>query len=666
MRFKHVRAGAMVLSLLILMPIGIQMVESQHSGPSIIVEFLQIVEDATFNSPPSYAINGSADEFTMAYQNSTGGEDYNRAILNWTHTANNPLDFRPPPDYDYPECNDFVYLYEELTWDYEIEPQDIYVKIEYRVNFTGDFSPSINPEGEEMAKVHIWFIDPSGYWCVVESFKVYTSNLYEKLIYISQFEVAEIFRGMIEDSAGAQEDPTDKFSLCVGLAPSDTFRNFSSTEPWRTYNGSVMLELSRLELHVAADIVDNVVDTLPIVANQTWVSPHYEFRSYFDMASDGSVYGVTTTSNYEKGISQHSLVKWDQTANILWNVTWNETRYTLGRGISIHEDYIYTTGREISEDGTENMFIAKWNTHGILVWNRVIDTGMNEFGTDIEVDNDGNFYLLGFRDLYIEETEEYVYDTFFIKYDAAGNQLWNSTSDNWLVDHCRIYIHPDGTLFTLDFPDDGLYKWTSDGSPIMVTDESGLYDIAFSPNGDVYVSKLYGDEPDIRVEKINETGQLEVIYIYNYTASFQEPWYPICRPDALTITNDSIYLIVKHANLNYYYELFKIDLEGTKIWNKTILDLNWKSLFSPSSSFYLEFNPNGLLYIGGSIITAAGNVDIGLAILNPEDAPYPPSIPSSTIGGNWIFDNPLIFIMLIGGGVGAVVVILIYFKKLKG
>jgi hypothetical protein len=130
MKPNLVRLGAMVLSLLIVLPAGVQLVEGQYSEPSIIVEFLQIVENPSFESAPSFAINGSSDEFSTSYHNSTGGEDYNRGILNWTHVANNPLDFRLPPEPDYPDCNDFVYLYQNLTWDYEVEPQDLWVKVE--------------------------------------------------------------------------------------------------------------------------------------------------------------------------------------------------------------------------------------------------------------------------------------------------------------------------------------------------------------------------------------------------------------------------------------------------------------------------------------------------------------------------------------------------------
>jgi hypothetical protein len=120
-------------------------------------------------------------------------------------------------------------------------------------------------------------------------------------------------------------------------------------------------------------------------------------------------------------------------------------------------------------------------------------------------------------------------------------------------------------------------------------------------------------------------------------------------------------LIVKHERLNYYYELYKIDLNGSKIWNKTILDLNWRAMHT-SFGFYMEFGTNGLLYIGSPINTAAGGTDLGLAILNPENAPYPPST-TSTDG---FFDNPLVFILFVVGGISAVVIILVYIKKVKG
>ncbi|MHA1943595.1 MAG: hypothetical protein ACW96M_04275, partial [Candidatus Thorarchaeota archaeon] len=223
MKLRHARLGAMVLSFLIVLPVGIQLVEGQYSESSLIVEFLQLVEDPSFELPPNFAINGSSNEFSTSYHNTTGGEDYNRATLNWTHTANNTLDFRPPPAPDYPDCNDFVYQYQNLTWDYDVEPQDLWIKVEYRMNFTGDFYPA----GGEMAKIHIWFIDSSGSWSMIDSFKVSNSDLNEDWIPVDSFEKGDIFRGMIENVEGVQEDPNDDFIICVGVAPSDSFREYS-------------------------------------------------------------------------------------------------------------------------------------------------------------------------------------------------------------------------------------------------------------------------------------------------------------------------------------------------------------------------------------------------------------------------------------------------------
>ncbi len=659
MKSKHLRVVPVVLAFLIIMPFAVHIVEGQWSGPGMVMEFFEIVDDPTFESPPEFAINGSSDDFTTSFHNSTGGDDYNRAILNWTHTANTSLDFRPPPDNNYPECNDFVYLYQNLTWDYEVEPEDIYVKIELRVNFTGDFEPIVSSEGEEMAKIHIWFIDPSGFWCVIDSFKVFHSNLFEEWIPVSAFEVSKIFQGMVENSAGVQEDPSDEFSICVGLAPSDSFRNYTSIEPWRTYNGSVTLEMSHLEVHVAADIVENIFEKLPVVTNQTWVSRHNEYKQYYEVASDNSVYGVTTSSSYEEGISQLSLVKWDPLANIVWNVTWNETRYAMGQGISIVDDYIYTTGQERSENGVENLIIIKWDTSGKLVWKRVIDTGMDERGWDIEVGLDGDFFVLGHRDFYSEVLSEYYYDAFFLNFDEAGNQNWNFTITEWPSDSSKIYVHPNGTPYTLGFPSDGFYKWTPDGSPVLVTDEQGINDVAFSPDGEVFFSR--SDWPYIYINKINKSGQLEDLYKYYYLDSLPEPWTQTIDTDEIVVTNDSIYLIVEHERLNFYYELFKFDLDGNKIWNKTILDLNWRGLYSHFSGFHMEIGHNGLLYIGGPILTAEGGADMGVAIFNPEEVPIPTL--TTTNGVEGFPNDTLIFTILIVGGISTVVVIVVKYSR---
>jgi hypothetical protein len=56
MKSVNARASAIVLSLMMVLPLGIQIAQSQHlSEPIGICEFLQIVNDTTFDSSPNFA-----------------------------------------------------------------------------------------------------------------------------------------------------------------------------------------------------------------------------------------------------------------------------------------------------------------------------------------------------------------------------------------------------------------------------------------------------------------------------------------------------------------------------------------------------------------------------------------------------------------------------------
>lgn len=654
------KISGLMIVFLITMSIGTQVVEGQFYGPNIIMDFMQLMDDPTFNLPPDFIINGTSNEFSTGHHLSEGGEDYNYALLNWTHNANNSLDFKAQSVPECPDSNEFVYLYKTVTWNYEIKPQDAWLKYEYNLSLTGNFLS--NPEGDDMYEMHIWFIDSSGYWKEVSSFTPSISyNREERWADLDFSEREAIFGGIIQNSEGFQEDPTDELSLCIGLAPSIHFLNYSSTEPWRTYNGSIALEIIQLELHVAADVVNNMIDQLPVVNNQTWGTPYSEYYVDYAMSDDGFIYGVAATSSYEYGIRQQSLVKWDAMANIIWSVEWNETRYADGRDISIFGDYIYTIGSE-RDDDIDRMIITKWDIHGNQLLKHEFENGDNDKGWELEIAPDGSFYVIG------------SYDTgsiegicaFFAKYDEYGNQYWNMTVPDYIsVEFSRVYIHPNGTPYTIAFPSAGLYRWTTNGTPILVDDGYGLKDITFSQSGEIYLSRSMF--PYVKVDKIDNTGHLENLYTYDCAESLPEPWHEIIEADAITVTNDSIYLIIKHEYMNYYYELINLNLDGSKNWNKTILDLAWRAMWTSGSGFFMEFGQNGLLYIGSAMNTECGGSDMGLAVFNPENIPLPTTTSSTltttnTTNGN--SGNLTVFLILGVGTIGIVItVIIIYFKK---
>jgi len=77
---------------------------------------------------------------------------------------------------------------------------------------------------------------------------------------------------------------------------------------------------------------------------------------------------------------------------------------------------------------TADIFIAKYNSAGALLWIRQLGTPLDDYATGIAVDNTGNVIVVGntFGDLFgvNNDPEKLSTDFFILKLDPDGNQIW--------------------------------------------------------------------------------------------------------------------------------------------------------------------------------------------------------------------------------------------------
>jgi peptide/nickel transport system permease protein len=209
----------------------------------------EYMPDPYLADAPTYVYPGNSTEFGAVHHPSSGEGDRSYVNLTWTHVANTSLDFVIPPIplSDKPDCNDFVYFNETIDWPMERYPNAVNVTFEYGVTLTGDFLN--NTEGGLMFKVYVWLIDSSGNWKMIyKSFPPYSSTLQARRIALSWFDIVAGWEGMINDPNGTQEDPTDKLTVAVGLAPTKEFRLRLGENPWKTYTGSVIAQVTRISV----------------------------------------------------------------------------------------------------------------------------------------------------------------------------------------------------------------------------------------------------------------------------------------------------------------------------------------------------------------------------------------------------------------------------------
>src|SRR6185295_2498380 len=84
-------------------------------------------------------------------------------------------------------------------------------------------------------------------------------------------------------------------------------------------------------------------------------------------------------------------------------------------------------------DGTQDIFVAKYDSHGVFQWARAAGTGGPDEAYGIAVDGEGNSYVTG-----------NMGGAFVLKYDANGNVVWTTSLNNAGIGFA-IDAGPDGS-----------------------------------------------------------------------------------------------------------------------------------------------------------------------------------------------------------------------------
>ncbi|MFH1320953.1 MAG: T9SS type A sorting domain-containing protein [Bacteroidota bacterium] len=136
------------------------------------------------------------------------------------------------------------------------------------------------------------------------------------------------------------------------------------------------------------------------------------------------------------------VTKYDLSGNVLWAVRAGSTTNDEGFGIKIDGiGNIYVTGyftgtssfgtNTLNSAGIQDMFLAKYNTAGNVVWaKRAGNIGWDE-GDALSVDALGNIYVTGTFEWNVIFGTDNLFssgysDVFIARYDSAGNAIWGA------------------------------------------------------------------------------------------------------------------------------------------------------------------------------------------------------------------------------------------------
>ncbi len=142
------------------------------------------------------------------------------------------------------------------------------------------------------------------------------------------------------------------------------------------------------------------------------------------------------------------VAKLDANGNVLW-ARCSKVKFGVGKGYGIATDInknvfvvgsfegdsIEFDGIKLSNEGSEDMFIVKYDSMGSVLWAKSAGRFSSDISNSVTIDGNGNAYVTGHFSSYIVFGNDTLqnsggYDVFIVKYDPLGNVIWATSAKN--------------------------------------------------------------------------------------------------------------------------------------------------------------------------------------------------------------------------------------------
>ena len=265
---------------------------------------------------------------------------------------------------------------------------------------------------------------------------------------------------------------------------------------------------------------DGTVSTILQTGSSAWIATLGTGTSDYsrDIALDSSG-NVYITGYTQTGVSSRQMLiaKYNSLGVIQWQRTLGGSGVDQGHGIAVDSSgNVYVTGVSMSPD---TVVITKYNNSGVIQWQRTLGGSGNHEGHAVAVDNSGNVYITGKH--YITGGGQVL----IAKYNSSGTLQWqrivsgeqdNQGKDIKIDSSGNIYIvgytrtsatYHDVLVMKLDSSASTL--WQRSVTTTSNEDDQG-YALAIDDSGNVYVT---GQASDGNVKcftaKFNSSGTIQ-------------------------------------------------------------------------------------------------------------------------------------------------------------
>jgi len=163
--------------------------------------------------------------------------------------------------------------------------------------------------------------------------------------------------------------------------------------------------------------------------------------------ASGNVYVTGVSGNGTDW--DYRTICYDSDGSIGWNKVYDSGNNDYGFGVAVDPSYyVYVTG--YSNNGTDNDYrTICYDSDGSLQWNKVYDSGDNDVGYGVAVDR-FFVYVTG----YSNNGTDNDYRT--IRYDKEGNVGWNKVYDSGDVDYALgVAVDPSYYIYVTGYSNNG-------------------------------------------------------------------------------------------------------------------------------------------------------------------------------------------------------------------
>ena len=255
----------------------------------------------------------------------------------------------------------------------------------------------------------------------------------------------------------------------------------------------------------------------------------------------------------------------------------------------------------LTSNGSEDIFIAKYDASGNVLWAKKGGGVSGDFGTGIVVDGDGNSYLTG----YFQGGATFgstiltcngTYDFFITKYDASGNVLWTKKGGGTYSFGDSIAVDISGNIYV-----SGIFESSATfGSTVLTS--SGGYDFfiaKYDASGNVLWAKKGGGTSTDRGNGIAVDGIGNSYVTGSFAAS------ATIGTTVLTSSGSADVFIAKY------------DASGNVLWAKkgggTGPDIGNGIAVDSSGNSYVTGYFNVDATFGSTLLTSSGGSDVFIA-----------------------------------------------------